>query len=81
MYGLSGDEPHVPMLPTRFVDTAALEERYHKVSVHSEQGDLFIFNSRAHIHRVSPVLGERSRITIGGFMTVDQGHEESIYWS
>ena len=81
MYGLSGDDPQVPMLPSRFVDTAVLEASYHKTRVQCEPGDLFIFNSRAHIHRVSPVIGERPRVTIGGFMTFNLDRTESVFWS
>ena len=81
MYGLSGEAPNVPMLPTRFVDTAELEANYYRKVVNLAAGDLFIFNSKAHIHRVTSVLGERSRVTIGGFMTVDQDREECVFWS
>ena len=81
LYGLRSDDPNPPILPSRFVDIAALEKDYYKQSLHLKVGDFVIFNSGLHVHRVSSVQQEQSRITFGGFATfaLDQSH--MIYWS
>ncbi|MAD60747.1 MAG: hypothetical protein CMH49_04410 [Myxococcales bacterium] len=81
IYGLRSDDPNPPMLPSRFVDITALEKEYYKQSLHLKSGDFVIFNSGLHVHRVSSVQQEQSRITFGGFATfaLDQSH--MIYWS
>ena len=81
IYGLQSDDPDPPMLPTRFVDTDALEREYYKQTLDLEQGDLVIFNSGQYVHRVTPVQGEKSRITIGGFLTFDFQRNHTIFWS
>ncbi len=81
MYGVSGDDPDVPRLPTRFVDTATLEREYHKSTLELFAGDLLIFNSKANIHRVTAVEGGSPRVTFGGFLTTNQSRSETIFWS
>lgn len=81
IYGLRSDDPNPPMLPTRFVDTEVLEREYHKIEFHLGVGDLVIFNSHQYVHRVTPVIGERSRITFGGFMTSDIDRSHAVFWS
>ena len=81
LYGLWGADPNPPMLPTRFIDTAALEEGYLKERVSLEQGDLVIFDSGHFVHRVTPVLGSRPRLTFGGFMTLSHDRSALAFWS
>ena len=81
IYGLWGSDPNPPMLPTRFLDTAALERDFERRVVHLQAGDMVIFDSGRHVHRVSPVEGARPRLTLGGFLTVDVDRTRLAYWS
>ena len=81
IYGLWGSDPDPPMLPTRFVDTAALERDYHRCAVPLQAGDLVIFDSGRHVHRVTPVGGQQPRLTFGGFLTVDSDRTQLAFWS
>ena len=81
LYGLWGSDPNPPLLATRFLDTDVLEKDYLKYIPHLEAGDLVIFNSSCHVHRVSPVQGVRSRYTLGGFLTLSQDRTQIGFWS
>lgn len=81
VYGLRSDDPDPPMLPTRFVDAAALDRGYHVARTPLKTGDLILFNSGVYVHRVTPVEREIPRVTLGGFFTVDRERTHSIYWS
>jgi hypothetical protein len=81
VYGLWGSDPDQPTLPTRFLDTQALEDRFGKHAFDLRAGDLVVFDSGRHVHRVTPVTGSRSRLTLGGFMTLDRARSRSAYWS
>jgi hypothetical protein len=69
------------MLPSRFIDTEALEEGYLKEVIPLKAGDLVIFDSGRHVHRVTPVEGEVSRLTLGGFMTLSEGRDALAFWA
>lgn len=81
VYGLWGSDPNPPMLPTRFLDTAALEARFHKHTCDLRDGDLVVFDAGRHVHRVTPVAGERARLTLGGFMTIAQDRSRLAFWA
>jgi hapalindole-type alkaloid chlorinase len=81
VYGLWGSDPNLPMLPTRFLDTAVLEQDYKRYTFELGAGDLVIFNSGKHVHRVSPVEGESPRLTLGGFLTADVERTQLAFWS
>ena len=81
LYGLWGDDPNPPMLPTRFLDTNVLENEYLKYTPNLEIGDLVIFNSSCHVHRVSPVQKNRPRYTLGGFLTLSHDRSKIAFWS
>ncbi|MCB9524076.1 MAG: 2OG-Fe(II) oxygenase [Myxococcales bacterium] len=81
VYGLWGSDPNPPMLPTRFLDTQALEARFGKHAFDLRAGDLVVFDSGRHVHRVTPVTGDRPRLTLGGFMTLDTARTRAAYWS
>ena len=53
VYGLWGSDPNPPMLPTRFLDTEVLERDYVRYTFDLHAGDMIIFNSGRHVHRVS----------------------------
>lgn len=81
VYGLWGSDPNPPMLPTRFLDTQALEDRFGKHVFNLRAGDLLVFDSGRHVHRVTPVEGGRPRLTLGGFMTLAKDRGRAAYWS
>ncbi len=81
VYGLWGSDPDPPMLPTRFLDTQALEDGYKRYAFNLGAGDLVVFNSGRYVHRVSPVRGNRPRVTLGGFLTADVERTEVVFWS
>ena len=81
VYGLTSDDPNPPLLPTRFVDTGALEKDYYKAKINLDAGDLILFNSGRYVHRVNQVGGSKARMTIGGFLTRDKADTHLVYWS
>ena len=81
VYGLWGSDPNPPMLPSRFVDTEALERDYLKREVPLGAGDLVVFDSGRFVHRVTPVAGPRARLTLGGFLTTRVDGGALAYWS
>lgn len=81
LYGLWGSDPNPPMLPSRFIDTEALERSYRKLEVELDAGDLVIFDSGRYVHRVTSVEGPQARITLGGFMTPTLDRTRLGFWS
>ena len=81
VYGLLGSDPNPPMLPTRFLDTDVLENEYTRSPVPMRAGDVVVFNSGAHVHRVTEVRSAQSRLTMGGFATVDTHRSKLVFWS
>lgn len=82
VYGLWSGDPNPPMLPTRFIDTQALDDRFGKHAFDLRPGDLVVFDSGRHVHRVTPVTGAVPRLTLGGFMTLTKDRAGgSAYWS
>lgn len=81
LYGLWGSDPNPPVLPTRFLDAQVLDEEYICETVDLSAGDMVVFNSGKHVHRVSQVQSDESRVTMGGFATVDTGRSHLVFWS
>ncbi len=81
VYGLWGSDPDQPTLPSRFLDIEALEARFGKHAFDLRAGDLVVFDSGRHVHRVTPVTGDHPRLTLGGFMTLDTARRGAAYWS
>ncbi len=81
IYSLWGSDPNPPMLPTRFLDTAALERDWDKAVVDLRDGDLIVFDAGRHVHRVTPVEGQRPRLTLGGFLTPAADRSRLAFWS
>ncbi len=80
-YGLWGSDPDPPMLPTRFLDTDALERRFVQHVFDLRAGDLVVFDAGRHVHRVTAVEGSRPRLTVGGFLTLDKARTRLAFWS
>lgn len=80
VYGVRGDDPEVPVLPSRFLDTAAIEARYPVERLRLAPGDLVVFDAGRHVHRVAPVEGTRPRLTFGGFLTLSTDRRRVAFW-
>ena len=81
LYGLWGSDPNPPILPTRFLDAQVLDDDYVCETVALSAGDMLIFNSGKYVHRVSQVQSDASRLTMGGFATVDTDRSHLVFWS
>jgi hypothetical protein len=81
-YPVTPDTPNAPKLPNGWAwDLAAVEQRFGSTAFATHPGDLFIFASSRCLHRVAPTVGPRARITMGGFLALDQTNERVWYWS
>lgn len=82
VYGLTPDTPDTPKMPNGFsYDLAAIEARFHMASFHPGPGDLFLLASGRCLHRVERVVGDRARVTMGGFLALDRDRERVLFWS
>jgi hypothetical protein len=79
-HGLSHEDPE-PMLPNGLPDAEVIKERYTSKVLPLGTGDVIIFAAGKLYHHVTPVVGPRPRITMGGFFAFDRGHEKVVYWS
>lgn len=80
VYGVRGSDPDVPVLPTRFLDTAAIEARYPAAQLVLGAGDLVVFDAGRQVHRVTTVEGGRPRLTFGGFLTLATDRSQLAFW-
>lgn len=74
-------EGGLPRLPTGQLDPQAVEHQVPQTRFELREGDLIVFSAGNIYHRVEPVAGPRSRVTMGGFMAFDAGHRQVYYWS
>lgn len=82
VYNCPPDAPDPPKLPNGFSwDLAGVEKRFGSVTVKTGTGDLFLFASARLLHRVTPVVGDRARFTLGGFLALDARRERVLFWS
>jgi hypothetical protein len=58
----------------------ALEHFGHAVP-YTNAGDMLVFDSGRHFHHVSPVVGQRKRWTMGGFLARSTDDRTVYYWS
>ncbi len=81
VYGLNSDDPQQPQLPNGWWDIRAIEERYERTRFDLFPGDFVLLASGRRFHRVEPVAGKTSRITLGGFLAFDKTRERVLFWS
>lgn len=74
-------EGDLPRTAHGMLDPVAVHERVPHTFFDPQEGDLIAFGSGRLYHRVEPVEGPRSRVTMGGFLAFDQRHERVLYWS
>ena len=82
VYGATSDDTDLPKLANGYsYDLEAIEQRYDRVRVVTQPGDLFLLASGRCLHRVGRVSGPRARITMGGFLALDKSRERVLFWS
>ena len=81
VYGLTLDNPDKPALPNGRWDHLAIERRFDCAVLTPAVGDLVIFASGRCLHRVAPVVGDRPRVTLGGFLALVRYRDRVLYWS
>jgi hypothetical protein len=67
--------------PDGSILTIDADKTYSKVSITPEPGDMILFQGGNIWHRVSNVIGQKPRITFGGFMAMDKSEESFYYWT
>ena len=82
VFGFGPDYPDLPKrIPLGGPDLRMLENRFTHTQFDLRDGDLMVFASGRCFHKVEPVVGSRSRLTMGGFTTFDKRRTQVIYWS
>lgn len=61
--------------------TFGLVDQYPSISVLPSSGDMVIFDGGRYFHRISKVVGQRLRRTIGGFLGLSKERDTVYYWS
>ena len=80
IHGLT-DADQVPRLASFLPDGETIKARYRSHTVRMNAGDVLLFSAGRLYHHVAPVVGRTPRITLGGFLTLDQAHERVVYWN
>jgi len=76
-----GEEGDLPRLPHGLLDQQAVDATVPYTFFDLQDGDLIAFGSGRLYHRIEPVVGARSRVTMGGFLAFDATRERVLYWS
>ena len=56
-------------------------EQYPQRQIVPDVGDMVIFKGGNIMHKVADILGDKTRITIGGFLALSQDESKIYYWS
>jgi hypothetical protein len=81
LYSLRSDDPSQPRLPGGRWNSEAIQNNYPHAALTLDSGDFIVLASGRYFHRVQPVTGTRSRITLGGFLGLTKDHARILYWS
>jgi hypothetical protein len=82
LYKLKRDEEgDLPRLSNGQLDPQAVEQQVPHTRFDLNEGDLIVFSAGKLYHRVEPVAGSRTRVTMGGFLAMDKAHQRVLYWS
>ncbi|GAX43746.1 hypothetical protein NIES4075_47610 [Tolypothrix sp. NIES-4075] len=88
IYGLEWDGDPLP-----FQDTSSnaswtyqqshqlFVEEYGSMTFAPGLGDMMLFDGGRFYHCIAPTVGDRARITIGGFLSFSKEHDAIYYWS
>jgi hypothetical protein len=82
VYGVTPDTPNPPKMPNGFQwDLDKVERDFDSATYAMEVGDLFLLASGRCLHRVRPIAGPQSRVTMGGFLALAKDDTRVLYWS
>lgn len=56
-------------------------EQYGSMIFSPKAGDMVLFDGGRYYHSIVPVSGEKTRITMGGFLSLSKKHDRIYYWS
>lgn len=56
-------------------------EKYPKRYITSDIGDMILFHGGNIVHQITDVIGQKVRITIGGFLAMSKDEQKFLYWS
>lgn len=56
-------------------------ESYSKTYITPDVGDMIIFHGGNIVHQITDVKGDKTRITIGGFLAMSKDEQKFLYWS
>lgn len=56
-------------------------ESYSKTSITPDVGEMIIFRASSRVHQITDVKGDKTRITIGGFLAMSKDEQKFLYWS
>ncbi len=78
---LAWQDPAVPRLEEGFWDAPAIHATRECTSVVPQVGDMVVFDGGRWFHHVSPVVGPRTRWTVGGFLGLTKDRDAVLYWN
>ena len=81
VYGLHGDDPNQPRMPSGLIDATEVSRRFVHTSFDTRPGDVIVFGSGRSFHHVENVRGPSERITMGGFISLGRDRDRVMYWS
>lgn len=56
-------------------------ESYSKTYITPDVGDMIVFHGGNIVHQITDVKGNKTRITIGGFLAMSKDEQKFLYWS
>ncbi|MHC5719332.1 MAG: 2OG-Fe(II)-dependent halogenase WelO5 family protein, partial [Nostoc sp.] len=57
------------------------DQQYGSMTFKPNIGDMMLFDGGHFYHCIVPTIGDRTRITIGGFLSFSKEHDTIYYWS
>ena len=82
VYAVTPDTPNAPKMANGWTwDLEAIERGFDHRRFTIGAGDLFLLASGRCLHRVTPIVGPRARVTMGGFLALDRARQTILYWS
>ena len=81
VYAVTPDTPNPPKMPNGFQWDLGKVEDFDSATYTMEVGDLFLLASGRCLHRVKPIAGVHSRVTMGGFLALNKEQTRVLFWS
>lgn len=81
VYDLDQGDPRVPEFYSDRSVFHSIREGFSHERIPLSTGDLLVFDGGRHFHQILPVVGSRTRWTLGGFMAPSRDRSEWFCWS